>query len=544
MIRAECQICASEYTASCPMLECESCEGSYCRDCLKNYLNTSPFHMTPDGPEPVCMFPGCEAAISLQFQWKSLPIGWRNKDLKKLRNNFTMQRERDLLSHKDVQEEAAFRKPVVLNKPLITELRDKMKDIRIRKGKLTERRKNCKAQLAAGWHPTGSSTRRLLGAQLKCYANDYRSLNLKNDSHRRHIFYLENGGDESQFTSDRSYWDQLSDQLRDQGRGDANLLPVRTTPSSSVTALSTAKPKFVSRCPVTGCKGIIGEKNECILCKVPCCPKCHETCVEGHKCSQDVLDNLERIRKSCKPCPNPSCGTAIEKSYGCSQMWCPSCKTFFDWNSLQIITTGPRHNPEYIRWVRQTGGVQRPDAECGRMTYAALYRAFGCKDTPTLRYTFWENILQLALHTQGIQNRKRAQIAPYESRNRDLAIRYLSDDIDEKRWKSLIMKRNKAADTLAEQCSSLGFLSLALQHVVTNSAISWITNQDESADALMMKQVMGAINEFNKQSAFISVCQQVKSFYVDPDAGFGTDGYIGAHRVLETRKWKKSELLA
>ena len=44
-------------------------------------------------------------------------------------------------------------------------------------------------------------------------------------------------------------------------------------------------------------------------------------------------------------------------------MWCVMCHTAFDWQTGEIVTSGPLHNPHYVEWQRRNGTV--PVAECG-----------------------------------------------------------------------------------------------------------------------------------------------------------------------------------
>ena len=46
----------------------------------------------------------------------------------------------------------------------------------------------------------------------------------------------------------------------------------------------------------------------------------------------------------------------ISKIDGCDQMWCIKCHTQFSWRNGNIIT-GYNHNPEFFRWMRESGQI-------------------------------------------------------------------------------------------------------------------------------------------------------------------------------------------
>ena len=68
----------------------------------------------------------------------------------------------------------------------------------------------------------------------------------------------------------------------------------------------------------------------------------------GHQCVEADLSTADLIRSATKPCPNPACGVAIEKSSGCDQMFCVKCRIAFSWSTMRIHDgVGPFHNPHF-----------------------------------------------------------------------------------------------------------------------------------------------------------------------------------------------------
>jgi hypothetical protein len=128
--------------------------------------------------------------------------------------------------------------------------------------------------------------------------------------------------------------------------------------------------RFIRRCTHDDCKGFLSNAWKCGMCEWYSCSKCF--IVKGdkhdspHECLKEDIETADLIRKNCKPCPK--CGEQIEHGGGCSQMWCITCQTPWDWVTGKIVTSGPLHNPLYYEWLRRTGGnVQRnpADVPCG-----------------------------------------------------------------------------------------------------------------------------------------------------------------------------------
>lgn len=116
-------------------------------------------------------------------------------------------------------------------------------------------------------------------------------------------------------------------------------------------------------CPLPECRGFAGgaSGDACGLCKTAVCQKCRQT-MEGdeHACNPDDVETVKALKKDTKPCPK--CAAPIFKIDGCDQMWCLACKTAFSWRTGEI-ERGRVHNPEYFRWLRESGQhIPRADA--------------------------------------------------------------------------------------------------------------------------------------------------------------------------------------
>ena len=130
------------------------------------------------------------------------------------------------------------------------------------------------------------------------------------------------------------------------------------------------KKKFIRRCTRENCQGFLSTAWKCGICEFYSCSKCFVTKTtkhdDPHECKKEDVETAEMIKKDCKPCPN--CGEFIQKSSGCSQMWCISCQTPWDWTTGKVVTGGVIHNPHYYEWMKRNGGAapRNPaDIPCG-----------------------------------------------------------------------------------------------------------------------------------------------------------------------------------
>ena len=203
---------------------------------------------------------------------------------------------------------------------------------------------------------------------------------------------------------------------------------------------------FSRPCLATDCRGFLSKSYKCGTCDKYFCADCHETkqsrVDETHVCNEEAKATIALIVKDSKPCPK--CSIPIEKVSGCSQMWCVSCHTTFDWNTMKI-ETGYIHNPEYLRWMRENNNV------IPRNPYDPLYNDCNAMPewyniAPVLGEDItidWMEVHRKVLHINYIKNELQ-----YEENDLDyvnLRVEYLLSRISEEIWRKkfgMLVKKN------------------------------------------------------------------------------------------------------
>lgn len=207
---------------------------------------------------------------------------------------------------------------------------------------------------------------------------------------------------------------------------------------------------FVRACPDGDCRGYLSSQWKCGLCKKWTCPDCHiiigpDKNVE-HECNKDDLETAKLLDRDTKPCPK--CSTGIFKIEGCDQMWCTLCHTAFSWRTGHIETR--IHNPHYFEFMRRSNGEaprnQQDNNICGRdITDWAVRNSLN--NLVQQKFNLKQHMKGLSYIIESVTHLSEVQVPLYrvddQENNLELRVQYMSNEIDEDKFKKLIQQANK-----------------------------------------------------------------------------------------------------
>lgn len=144
-------------------------------------------------------------------------------------------------------------------------------------------------------------------------------------------------------------------------------------------------------------------------------------------------------------------GTTVRN---CSQMFCISCQTPFDWDTGKIVTKGAIHNPHYYEWMARHGGIPRnpQDIPCGGYPNAwMLYRSHPQKLTPRARAQ-WTHFLEFHRICVEIQDVGARGYRSHMDQDavQNLHIQFLMGDLTEEQWGRRLAQQEKKRKRDAE----------------------------------------------------------------------------------------------
>ena len=205
---------------------------------------------------------------------------------------------------------------------------------------------------------------------------------------------------------------------------------------------------FTVKCPAEKCNGFLDSKYRCGICNTKFCKSCMEIKGENHECNEDIKATIQTIKRESKPCPG--CGEMISKIDGCDQMWCIKCHIQFSLRTgHQLI--GYNHNPEYFRWMRETGQIiDRNPQENVQVMCGVVLDDFTITEIVTNIFpgnlntiSLFQRLYRFYRHVEYKNTQNDADARNKERELKSLRINYLLGDISKEQWKISLQKIDK-----------------------------------------------------------------------------------------------------
>lgn len=280
----------------------------------------------------------------------------------------------------------------------------------------------------------------------------------------------------------------------------------------SGTSTSETTDNFSVKCPSQDCNGFLDSKYFCTLCETKFCRHCMEIKEEDHECDEDTKATIRAIKKDAKPCPG--CGEMISKIDGCDQMWCIKCHIQFSWRTGAQIT-GYNHNPEYFRWMRETGqqinrnpcevnrqimcGVALDDYTITRIASNVFHNDKNIVMGFQLLYRFYRHVEYKLTRAQHDENN--------EAELRNLRVRYLLGEITKDQWKRTLQQ----VDKKTKKTIAYNNIWRLVQTVMTSFMEQIITRSNENASPAEYLKIIKESRNF-KVYANDSFCKACSVF--------------------------------
>ena len=213
--------------------------------------------------------------------------------------------------------------------------------------------------------------------------------------------------------------------------------------------------QYMYSCPLETCKGYLNEKFICDLCDANICKNCYtemnKKYLESHKCNDDLVETFKAIKKEAKPCP--SCGEFISKVSGCDQMFCTTCGTAFSWKTGQI-EKGIIHNPHASLFFQNN--QQALQNYQNQLQNNNAYTNGVCRPLIPPLHEFNVQFMGEFHHKMITKIHRRisefrqyrrinyiSELDDNNDKNYDVRVRYINNEIDDKRFKEIIHARDK-----------------------------------------------------------------------------------------------------
>ena len=168
-------------------------------------------------------------------------------------------------------------------------------------------------------------------------------------------------------------------------------------------------------------------------------------------------------------------GTTVRN---CSQMFCISCQTPFDWETGKIVTKGAIHNPHYYEWMARNGGIPRnpQDIPCGGYPnawdlYRVQPRSLTVRQGP--QWTHFVEFHRICMEIQDLGARTyRSHLD--QGAVQELHVQFLLGDITEEQWGRRLaqLEKKRKRDSEIQEV-------FAAFHMVAVDMVARVTRHEE-----------------------------------------------------------------
>jgi len=210
------------------------------------------------------------------------------------------------------------------------------------------------------------------------------------------------------------------------------------------------KRQFVAACPKESCRGFLSSAYKCGTCQDHVCTACREVLGPNreiaHTCDPGLVETIKAIQKDSRACPK--CGVNISRVEGCDQMFCTQCDTSFSYAKGTIIQ-GAIHNPHYFARLQQLGGAAMGGdgriRGCRWPSYHLAVMPYKAPSVSKKNIQFLEIMYRSALHVQDVY-----LVEQGEQENVDIRVKYLLNELDEKKLSTLLHTRERKRERKLE----------------------------------------------------------------------------------------------
>jgi hypothetical protein len=215
----------------------------------------------------------------------------------------------------------------------------------------------------------------------------------------------------------------------------------------------------------------------------------------------------------------------------CSQMYCVTCKTPWDWNTGKVVTSGIIHNPHYFEWIKRNGGEapRNPaDIPCGGFPNGWELRRMPKGLPRHISHIFFE-FYRICMELQDISERTYRTHLDNDT-NTATNIKFLLGDFDEKHWGQLLAKnerRRKRDKEVQEIFAAFRMVAVELinriQNYSNDTIHSFTLLSIEEATTFLSEwhvETVELINMINNALQNISVTYNYSVPYINFEGGY------------------------